>query len=71
MIQEDDTQAEGQRSGIEVTGSGDTDENMKDEVISFGVNCSECNSPAETNMKVVGILYCDVMIKYVCLLGNS
>ena len=69
MIQEeDDTSAEGQRSGIEVTGSGDTEENMKEEVISFGVNCSECNSPAKTNMKVVGILCYDVMINNVCLL---
>lgn len=29
----------------------------KDEVLTFQVNCSNCNSPTESRMKVVGILY--------------
>ena len=28
----------------------------KDEVLSFPTNCYHCNSPAETRMKLVGIL---------------
>ncbi|XP_072049167.1 zinc finger protein ZPR1-like [Amphiura filiformis] len=58
-LQQEAAEAEGQRSGSEVTvsGGGDTDEDVKDEVLQFAVNCSECNSPAKTNMKVVNIPY--------------
>ena len=43
----------------------------KDEVIGFKTNCSLCNSPTETRMKLVGILneIIGIMYRYCC--GNS
>ena len=36
--------------------SGKAEPVTKDEVVSFPTNCSHCNSPTETRMKLVGIL---------------
>ena len=40
--------------GEEESAENDTNEdfNLEDEVLHFGTNCSNCNAPCETNMKV-------------------
>ena len=41
--------------------SKDVDEATKDEVMIFHTNCSHCNSPADTRMKLV-----DILLKVAC-----
>ena len=42
------------RSGDATSGTGEVV--SKDEVLGFSTNCSNCNAPAETRMKLLGIL---------------
>ena len=37
-------------------GGGTGEVVSKDEVLGFSTNCSNCNAPAETRMKLLGIL---------------
>ena len=54
--------ADGNESSVDETHvAGDEAEPVsKDEVVSFPTNCSHCNSPTETRMKLVGILHFSV-----------
>ena len=58
-----------ERSGDSGGGGGDGRETgeivSKDEVLGFSTNCSNCNAPAETRMKLLGILLNLVMYKFV------
>jgi zinc finger protein len=38
---------------------------LKDEVLQFGTNCPNCNSPAFTNMKVTRMLSYKSIVNYV------
>ena len=47
----------------EQPGQGDNAAIAEDEVMVFKTNCSNCNSPSDTRMKVVGMsLFCDVAL---------
>ena len=52
------TGADGSEASVDEmhVAGGEAEPISKDEVVSFPTNCSHCNSPTETRMKLVGIL---------------
>lgn len=56
-----------EREEEEVLGTKDKDFNTQNEVLTFRINCPSCNSPCETNMKLVNIPYFkEVVIMATC-----
>merc|ERR1711928_258628 len=55
--EEEEEDEEKNKKGEEESAENDTNEdfNLEDEVLHFGTNCSNCNAPCETNMKVTSI----------------
>jgi len=55
--EKEEEEEEKNKKGEEESAENDTNEdfNLEDEVLHFGTNCSNCNAPCETNMKVTSI----------------
>lgn len=58
-IYEEETTSAGGDTGIHAADPF-TLEHLHGEVLQFNTNCSNCNAPCDTNMKVTSILYCCV-----------